>query len=94
METNGIKAGCGSLSDEQLDQLAPILAELEERGMSTEYVSGVACGLGFVALGEGDTVGFDFKKFVSNAYLNFMLGEAMKDARFGLAELLKKMGVK
>lgn len=94
METNDIKAGCGVLNEAQFDQLSEVLAELEKNGMSAEFTNGVACGLGFVSIEDSETAGLDFQEFVKNAYLNFMFIEAMKDARFGLAELLKGMGLK
>lgn len=94
MDAKSIKAGCGSLTEEQFDQLSPILANLVLKGMSDEYAQGVACGLGFVALNVGDTVGYDFEKFIKNAYLNFMLYQAAKEASNGLAEMLKGMGLK
>lgn len=90
---NTIKAGCGSLNDAQFDQLSLLLKELEDDGMSAEFVNGVACGLGFVALEKGETIGFDFKRFVSNAYLNFTLSDAARKTICELLKTIKEMGL-
>lgn len=94
MPENEIKAGCGSLTYEQFDELLTVMASLRAEGMGNEFLTGVACGLGFIALDHGETLGFAFSKFVTNAYLNFAVEELLHDAKSELSGILEGLGMK
>lgn len=80
MSLEEITSGCGSLNNKQAEGL--IIAhfgELEEVGVSEEFLHGVSCGLMFVA-GGGETDGFSLDRYVANSYLNLKLEELVESA--------------
>ena len=90
-KTNGITAGCGSITDEQVDEAAHEIFDGGDFGEHEEtFYMGFLTGLQFIAMPEdADTYGCDVAEFAQNAYMHLVERE-IKEAAAAFAESLEE----